>query len=66
MIANIAAYKFVAINDRETLRELLHEQCFKSGLKGTILLAPEGINLFLAGEKAGIEDFLSLLQITTT
>ncbi len=62
MIANIAAYKFVTLPDRETLEALLRQSCSENGLKGTILLAPEGINMFLAGEKTGIEVFLSLLK----
>ena len=62
MIANIAAYKFVSLQDREVLRETLHQQCVRDGLKGTILLAPEGINLFIAGEKVAVEEFLALLH----
>ena len=31
-------------------------------LKGTILLAPEGINLFLAGEPEAVEDFFQWLR----
>jgi UPF0176 protein len=62
MIANIAAYKFTAISDRESLRETLQRQCVKGNLKGTILLAPEGINLFLAGEKPAMDEFLALLR----
>lgn len=62
MIANIAAYKFAPLEDRESLRERLRAQCEAGGIKGTILLAPEGINLFLAGSKAGVESFLALLR----
>ena len=62
MIANIAAYKFVALEDRETLRETLRSRCVAVGLKGTVLLASEGINLFLAGEKQAVDDFLALLK----
>lgn len=61
-IANIAAYKFVAIAEREALRERLRECCTTNGLKGTILLAPEGINLFLAGSRDGIDGFLAQLR----
>lgn len=61
-IANIAAYKFVAIADHEALRESLLQQCAASRLKGTILLASEGINLFLAGEKPAIDHFLAMLK----
>lgn len=61
-VTNVAAYKFVALNDCEILREMLQRQCQESGLKGTILLAPEGINLFLAGEQAAVDDFIALLR----
>lgn len=61
MIANIAAYKFVPLSERESLRENLRQRCESGELKGTILLAPEGINLFLAGEKPAVENFLAML-----
>lgn len=59
MFANIAAYKFVVIDDLDALRARLRELCLGLGLKGTILLAPEGINVFLAGTKAAIDAFLA-------
>ena len=46
---NISAYRFVAIEDLPQLRITLRIACVEAGLKGTILLAPEGINMFLAG-----------------
>jgi UPF0176 protein len=61
-ILNIAAYKFVALDDRPTLRETLRNLCLELELKGTILLAQEGINLFLAGSETGIEKFLAFLR----
>jgi UPF0176 protein len=62
MIANIAAYKFVALDEREPLRETLLKQCKACELKGTILLASEGINLFLAGEKPAMKVFVEHLR----
>jgi UPF0176 protein len=62
MIANIAAYKFVPIDDADALRKHLRDLCFRLGLKGTILLAPEGINLFLAGPGEAISAFLADLS----
>jgi UPF0176 protein len=61
-ILNIAAYKFVAIEDGETLREVLRARTHALALKGTILLAPEGINLFVAGATAAVESFLDGLR----
>ena len=46
---NVSAYRFVEIDDLPVLRERLRAACTAAVLKGTILLAPEGINLFLAG-----------------
>jgi UPF0176 protein len=61
-ILNIAAYKFVGIDDSAALREQLRARSHALALKGTILLAPEGINLFLAGEKDHVRSFLGELR----
>lgn len=61
-IHNIAAYKFVAVPDRETLRPVLLERCQLLGLKGTILLAEEGINFNLAGSQSATGAILSFLR----
>jgi UPF0176 protein len=61
-ILNIAAYKFVGIADGADLREQLRARTHALALKGTILLAPEGINLFLAGEKDHVRSFLGELR----
>lgn len=60
-IINIAAYKFTALADPADLRIAFKTRCDALGLKGTILLSPEGINLFLAGEPADIEAFKAFL-----
>ena len=61
-ILNIAAYKFVPIDDAAELREALRAQTHALALKGTILLAPEGINLFLAGEADDVRGFVAELR----
>lgn len=61
-IVNIAAYKFVGLPDAEELREPLLARAQALALKGTILLAPEGINLFLAGAAGAIDTFLAQLR----
>lgn len=61
-IANIAAYRFVALDDLAGLRTALSAAAAARSLKGTILLAPEGINLFLAGIEADVQAFLAHLQ----
>jgi len=59
---NIAAYKFVTFSDTAEQRPRFQAVCAELGLKGTILLTPEGINLFLAGTKTAIDSFLSWLR----
>ena len=48
-ILNISCYLFVSLPDTAALRERLHARAETLGLKGTVLIAEEGINLFLAG-----------------
>ncbi len=59
---NIAAYKFVTFDNTEEMRPQYQELCKELGLKGTILLTPEGINLFLSGPRAQIDRFLVWLR----
>lgn len=49
-VANISFYKFLDLSPEELpgLRESLLTLCQEQGIKGTILLAPEGINVFVA------------------
>ncbi|MEO6798398.1 MAG: sulfurtransferase [Rhodanobacter sp.] len=62
-IVNISAYKFISLDDLSALRERLFARCEALALRGTILLAPEGINLFLAGARAQIDDFVAGLHV---
>lgn len=59
---NIAAYKFITFKDTAEKRPEVLALCNELNLKGTILLSPEGINLFLAGERTSIDRFLSWLR----
>jgi UPF0176 protein len=59
---NLAAYRFVQIDDAPALRERLLHEADARGLRGTILLATEGINLFLAGEEAPLRAFMAWLR----
>jgi UPF0176 protein len=56
---NIAAYRFVTIADPAALAQTFQAECDARALKGTILLAPEGINLFLAGAAPQVQSFVS-------
>ena len=57
-ILNVAAYRFVALADPAAvaawLRDLAEARC----LKGSVLVAPEGINLFLAGQPEGVHGLM--------
>ncbi len=58
MVVNIAAYKFAELAHLGPLREQLRQLCKAQHLRGTILLSPEGINLFVAGSREGIDTLL--------
>ncbi len=57
-----ALYKFVSLPDYQALREPLLEQCLAAKVKGTLLLAEEGINGTIAGSRAGIDQVLAFLH----
>ena len=59
---NIAAYKFITFSDTVEKRPQFLEFCQKHNLRGTVILSPEGINLFLAGKRADIDAFLGWLR----
>ena len=61
-ILNIASYQFVEIKNLSELRQSALAECNRLHLKGTILLAPEGINLFLAGAEKEVHAFLAWLR----
>lgn len=59
---NISAYKFVELHDLEQRRQTLREVADQHNLRGTVLLSPEGINLFLAGSREGIDGVVNFLK----
>jgi UPF0176 protein len=60
--SNIAAYKFAPLMELKPLRTRLLAFCKARNLKGTILLSPEGINLFVAGAPEQVEKLLAELR----
>ena len=64
-ILNISTYKFIPLADTEALRDLLEARALALNLKGTILLAEEGLNLFLAGPAQDVHDFMCQLRADT-
>ena len=61
-ILNIATYRFVAIADPALLRAEWLPKAEAIGLKGTILIAPEGINMFLASAETTVRNFLAMVD----
>ena len=59
---NIAAYKFITFDNTEEMRPQFQALCAELNLKGTILLTPEGINMFLSGLPADIDAYLAWLR----
>lgn len=61
-IVNLAAYRFFTLNAPAEWRAPIRARCDELGLRGTILLAPEGINLFVAGTRAAADAFTHWLR----
>ncbi|MGZ8289688.1 MAG: sulfurtransferase [Telluria sp.] len=59
---NIAAYKFVTFDNTEEMRPQYQAICQQLSLRGTILLTPEGINMFLSGTRENIDTYLAWLR----
>lgn len=57
-----ALYKFVTLDDFETLRQPFQEKCDSLALKGTVLLANEGINGTIAGAVDAVNAFIEFLE----
>ncbi|MDF2991083.1 MAG: putative sulfurtransferase [Microbacterium sp.] len=61
-VLNVSAYLFTRIDDPAALRGTLRRRAAAGGLRGTILLAEEGINLFLAGDADAVRAFVNDLR----
>jgi UPF0176 protein len=59
---NLSAYRFVELTDPGECRERIHAAATARRLKGTVLLATEGINLFLAGAAEDARGFMVWLR----
>lgn len=57
-----ALYKFVELPDFADLKAPLFDCCNKNNVKGTILLAQEGINGTIAGSSEGVHAVLAFLR----
>lgn len=61
-IVNISAYRFTPLPDLPALKTRLRDLCIAQSLRGTILLSPEGINLFVAGSRESIDVLVAALR----
>ncbi|MGI0153646.1 MULTISPECIES: rhodanese-related sulfurtransferase [Idiomarinaceae] len=57
-----ALYKFVEFNDFAEFREPLYQAMISNDVKGTLLLAREGINGTICGTRTGIDKVLDFLR----
>lgn len=57
-----AMYRFVSLPDYQELRDPLLAFCQSQGIKGTLLLAAEGINGTVAGTRSAIDALLEYLR----
>ncbi|MEM8484236.1 MAG: rhodanese-related sulfurtransferase [Bacteroidota bacterium] len=62
MLVVIAFYKFVPIPDFASLQSAYYDICRAHDVRGTILLAHEGINGMLAGPREGIDAVLKYMR----
>ena len=57
-----ALYKFTRFSNYEDYRESLRQIMLDNGVRGTLLLASEGINGTISGDRAGIDAVLDYIQ----
>lgn len=57
-----ALYKFVELNDFEAYRQPLYEALVENQVKGTLLLAREGINGTICGTREGVDNVLHFIR----
>ena len=61
-ITNISCYQFAELSGLKDMRARLLERCKGLGLKGTILLSTEGINMFVAGVRENVDALVDELR----
>ena len=61
-ITNISCYTFARLTELKSLRQTLLDCAKAHGLKGTVLLSTEGINLFVAGPRAAVDALVAIIR----
>ncbi len=62
MFLTIAFYQFVSLENIDQFQAFILKFCQKNNIKGTVLLASEGINGTISGEKNNIHEFLEFIK----
>ena len=57
-----ALYKFAPLHDYKDKKTSLLDFCLKNGIRGTLLLAAEGINGTVSGTRHAIDSLLTYLK----
>jgi len=61
-IINLSCYKFAPLDELESRKVELLALCKEHSVKGTILLAPEGVNFFIAGTREQLDVVVGVLR----
>lgn len=62
MLIVAALYQFTRFPNPDALRPGLLEACVQNGVKGSLLIAPEGLNGTIAGHRAGVYAVLAAVR----
>lgn len=62
MYLNLASYLFTDLEDPAALRQSIHVLASGHDMRGTVLVAPEGINVFVCGPEPGARAFMAGLR----
>lgn len=57
-----ALYRFAPVADPAAVRDALQAVCDAGGVRGTLLVAPEGLNGTIAGSESAVEAVLSMIH----
>lgn len=58
----VALYRFVKLEDYQSIQRPLLSLCEAAGVKGTLLLAHEGINGTISGSRSAVDDVITWLR----
>ena len=62
MFLTVTFYHFVTLDKKNNIQEHVYNFCEANNIKGTILLADEGINGTISGKEKNIRDFLIFIK----